>query len=56
MMELIFLGGTMTQEGIFAETITDVLPKFIQQIPNLTLRPGTEAIIDVEVEAFPAAK
>ncbi|EJD75389.1 immunoglobulin I-set domain-containing protein, variant, partial [Loa loa] len=35
---------------------TDMPPKFIQQIPNLTLRPGTEALIDVEVEASPPAK
>uniref|UniRef100_A0A0R3RRM4 Ig-like domain-containing protein n=1 Tax=Elaeophora elaphi TaxID=1147741 RepID=A0A0R3RRM4_9BILA len=35
---------------------TDRPPKFIQQIPNLTLRPGSEAIVDVEVEASPPAK
>nr|CDQ05432.1 Bm6219, isoform k [Brugia malayi] len=38
------------------QTSTDIPPKFIQQIPNLTLRPGTEALIDVEVEASPPAK
>uniref|UniRef100_A0A915PVQ5 Ig-like domain-containing protein n=1 Tax=Setaria digitata TaxID=48799 RepID=A0A915PVQ5_9BILA len=38
------------------QTAVDVPPKFIQQIPNLTLRPGSEAIIDVEVEASPPAK
>ncbi|MCP9264542.1 Titin [Dirofilaria immitis] len=35
---------------------TDKSPKFVQQIPNLTLRPGNEAVIDVEVEASPPAK
>ncbi|CAG9532189.1 unnamed protein product, partial [Cercopithifilaria johnstoni] len=34
----------------------DIPPKFIHQIPNLTLRPGSEALIDVEVQASPAAK
>ncbi|VDO57457.1 unnamed protein product, partial [Onchocerca flexuosa] len=42
--------------NIILEAITDTPPKFIQQIPNLTLRPGTEAVIDVEVEASPPAK
>ncbi|VDM40900.1 unnamed protein product, partial [Toxocara canis] len=31
-------------------------PKFINQVPNLTLKPGAEAVIDVEVEASPPAK
>uniref|UniRef100_A0A0N5AEP3 Ig-like domain-containing protein n=1 Tax=Syphacia muris TaxID=451379 RepID=A0A0N5AEP3_9BILA len=30
-------------------------PKFVTQVPNLTLKPGTEAVIDVEVSAFPPA-
>ncbi|KAL3986031.1 Immunoglobulin I-set domain family protein [Acanthocheilonema viteae] len=38
------------------QTSTDIPPKFIQQVPNLTLRPGSEALIDVEVEASPPAK
>uniref|UniRef100_A0A914S160 Ig-like domain-containing protein n=1 Tax=Parascaris equorum TaxID=6256 RepID=A0A914S160_PAREQ len=31
-------------------------PKFVNQVPNLTLKPGVEAVIDVEVEASPPAK
>ncbi|VDM99763.1 unnamed protein product [Thelazia callipaeda] len=36
--------------------VSDIPPKFVQQIPNLTLRPGIEAVIDVEVKASPPAK
>ncbi|VDK72604.1 unnamed protein product [Litomosoides sigmodontis] len=39
-----------------SEISTDKPPRFIQQVPNLTLRPGNEALIDVEVEASPPAK
>ncbi|MFH4975810.1 hypothetical protein AB6A40_002519 [Gnathostoma spinigerum] len=48
------------------ETITNSLekrkikvnhaPRFVNQVPNLTLRPGTDALIDVEVEASPPAR
>lgn len=31
-------------------------PKFTSQIPHLTIRPGTEAIIDVELESGNPAK
>ncbi|VDK48693.1 unnamed protein product, partial [Anisakis simplex] len=31
-------------------------PKFVNGVPNLTLKPGAEAIIDVEVDAYPPAK
>lgn len=27
-------------------------PKFKNQIPNLTLKPGNEAVIDIEVESL----
>lgn len=42
----------MTFQGLPAE----MPPKFINQIPNLTLQPGIEAVIDVEVDAWPPAK
>ncbi|KAK6040637.1 immunoglobulin I-set domain protein [Cooperia oncophora] len=31
-------------------------PRFINQVPNLTIQPGSEAVIDVEVDADPAAR
>ncbi|KAK0408277.1 hypothetical protein QR680_003866 [Steinernema hermaphroditum] len=31
-------------------------PKFRNQVPNLTLKPGTDAVIDVEVESSPGVR
>ncbi|KAE9417371.1 hypothetical protein Angca_001094, partial [Angiostrongylus cantonensis] len=45
----------VTEEGQTSVTIHRA-PRFINQVPNLTIQPGTQAIIDVEVDAVPPAR
>lgn len=46
------LTESMTSSGIVLQRP----PKFISQIPHLTLKPGAEAILDVEVESSSPVK
>ncbi|XGW01072.1 hypothetical protein V3C99_013768, partial [Haemonchus contortus] len=45
----------VTQEGQTTVTVHRS-PRFINQVPNLTVQPGSEVVIDVEVDADPPAR
>ncbi|KAJ1351970.1 hypothetical protein KIN20_008153 [Parelaphostrongylus tenuis] len=44
-----------TEEGQTSVTIHRA-PRFVNQVPNLTVQPGTQVVIDVEVDAVPPAR
>lgn len=39
-----------------SERLSQKPPKFLNQVPHLTLKPGAEAVIDVEVESVGAVR
>ncbi|KAK6013400.1 immunoglobulin I-set domain protein, partial [Ostertagia ostertagi] len=45
----------VTEEGQTTVTVHRS-PRFINQVPNLTVQPGSEVVIDVEVDADPPAR